>query len=72
MLAESPSLPFASPFKVFACFSLPVLVKLKKQDGRCVKKTPFIRPICLPDKGMKLPDGYCCTISGWGHMDESE
>ncbi|KAF7665041.1 hypothetical protein LDENG_00157090 [Lucifuga dentata] len=47
-----------------------VLIKLKKQDGRCVKKTPFIRPICLPDKNMTFPDEYCCTISGWGHMHE--
>ncbi|KAM9836423.1 hepatocyte growth factor activator [Aulostomus maculatus] len=47
-----------------------VLVKLKKQDGRCVKKTPFIRPICLPDKSTMFPDDYCCTISGWGHMHE--
>ncbi|XP_030017472.1 hepatocyte growth factor activator isoform X3 [Sphaeramia orbicularis] len=47
-----------------------VLIKLKKQDGRCVRKTPFIRPICLPDKGMTFPDGYCCTISGWGHLHE--
>ncbi|CAK6952831.1 hepatocyte growth factor activator [Scomber scombrus] len=47
-----------------------VLIKLKKQDGKCVRKTPFIRPICLPDKGMTFPDNYCCTISGWGHMHE--
>ncbi|XP_032367192.1 hepatocyte growth factor activator isoform X2 [Etheostoma spectabile] len=47
-----------------------VLIKLAKQDGRCVKRTPFIRPICLPDKSMTFPDGYCCTISGWGHMHE--
>ncbi|XP_012780118.2 hepatocyte growth factor activator serine protease isoform X2 [Maylandia zebra] len=47
-----------------------VLIKLKKQDGRCVKKTPFIRPICLPDKSMTFPDYYCCTISGWGHTQE--
>ncbi|KAK7909850.1 hypothetical protein WMY93_014534 [Mugilogobius chulae] len=47
-----------------------VLIKLKKQDGRCVRKTPFIRPICLPDKGMTFPDQYCCTISGWGHISE--
>ncbi|KAM8880870.1 hepatocyte growth factor activator isoform 1-T2 [Synchiropus picturatus] len=47
-----------------------VLIKLEKQDGRCVKKTPFIRPICLPDKSTVFPDGYCCTISGWGSMDE--
>ncbi|XP_035810926.2 hepatocyte growth factor activator isoform X2 [Amphiprion ocellaris] len=47
-----------------------VLVKLKKQDGRCVKRTPFIRPICLPDKSTMFPDNYCCAISGWGHMHE--
>ncbi|XP_028330018.1 hepatocyte growth factor activator isoform X2 [Gouania willdenowi] len=47
-----------------------VLIKLKKQDGRCVKKSPFIRPICLPDKSMKFPDGFCCSISGWGHMSD--
>ncbi|XP_067437088.1 hepatocyte growth factor activator isoform X1 [Thunnus thynnus] len=47
-----------------------VLIKLKKQDGKCVKRTPFIRPICLPDKDMTFPDDYCCTISGWGHMHE--
>ncbi|XP_020779681.1 hepatocyte growth factor activator isoform X2 [Boleophthalmus pectinirostris] len=47
-----------------------VLLKLKKQDGRCVRKTPFIRPICLPDKGMTFPDEYCCSISGWGHIRE--
>nr|XP_046237153.1 hepatocyte growth factor activator isoform X3 [Scatophagus argus] len=47
-----------------------VLIKLKKQDGRCVRRTPFIRPICLPDKGMTFPDEYCCTISGWGHRHE--
>lgn len=47
-----------------------VLIKLKKQDGKCVRKTPFIRPICLPDKSMTFPDHYCCTISGWGHTEE--
>ncbi|XP_047428178.1 hepatocyte growth factor activator isoform X2 [Mugil cephalus] len=47
-----------------------VLIKLKKQDGRCVRRTPFIRPICLPEKNMMFPVGYCCTISGWGHISE--
>ncbi|KAK6292131.1 hypothetical protein J4Q44_G00379160 [Coregonus suidteri] len=49
-----------------------VLVKLKKQDGRCVKKSQFIRPICLPNKDMTFPDYYCCQITGWGHMLESK
>ncbi|XP_027895057.1 hepatocyte growth factor activator isoform X2 [Xiphophorus couchianus] len=47
-----------------------VLIKLKKQDGRCVRRTPFIRPICLPEKSMKFPAGYCCAISGWGRTRE--
>uniref|UniRef100_A0A672KXW7 trypsin n=1 Tax=Sinocyclocheilus grahami TaxID=75366 RepID=A0A672KXW7_SINGR len=46
------------------------LVKLKKVEGRCALKTPFIRPICLPEKDMTFPDHSCCKISGWGHMHE--
>lgn len=53
-------------------FRSSVLIKLAKQDGRCVRRTPFIAPVCLPDKSTTFPDGYCCTISGWGHIDESE
>ncbi|XP_077598262.1 hepatocyte growth factor activator serine protease isoform X2 [Stigmatopora nigra] len=49
-----------------------VLVKLKKQNGRCVKRTPFVGPICLPDGGVAFPDGYCCSISGWGHVHEGD
>ncbi|XP_076850045.1 hepatocyte growth factor activator serine proteases-like [Brachyhypopomus gauderio] len=47
-----------------------VLVKLKKVDGRCARKTQFIRPICLPARVMTFPDYTCCTITGWGHMQE--
>ncbi|XP_036439056.1 hepatocyte growth factor activator isoform X3 [Colossoma macropomum] len=47
-----------------------VLVKLKKVNGRCAPKTQFIRPICLPDRFMTFPDYTCCTITGWGHMQE--
>ncbi|XP_066517132.1 hepatocyte growth factor activator isoform X2 [Hoplias malabaricus] len=46
------------------------LVKLKKVDGRCARKTQFIRPICLPDRFTTFPDYTCCTITGWGHMEE--
>lgn len=56
----------------FLLFFLSVLIKLKKQDGRCVRRTPFIRPICLPEKSMKFPAGHCCAISGWGRTRESE
>ncbi|XP_067284966.1 hepatocyte growth factor activator [Pseudorasbora parva] len=47
-----------------------VLLKLKKVDGRCAQKTPFIRPICLPGNDTTFPDHFCCKISGWGHMSE--
>ncbi|KAI5087956.1 hepatocyte growth factor activator-like [Silurus meridionalis] len=46
------------------------LVKLKKVNGRCARKTKFVRPICLPDESMTFPDYTCCTITGWGHMQE--
>ncbi|XP_051580290.1 hepatocyte growth factor activator-like isoform X3 [Myxocyprinus asiaticus] len=46
------------------------LVKLKKKNGRCAKKTQFIRPICLPGNDTVFPDHSCCKITGWGHMHE--
>ncbi|TNN67869.1 Hepatocyte growth factor activator [Liparis tanakae] len=47
-----------------------LLVKLAKLDGRCARRTPFIRPICLPEPSAAFPDDYCCSISGWGHKHE--
>lgn len=67
-LLESQSPPILLCSRLFCA----VLIKLKKQDGRCAKRTPFISPICLPDKNTTFPDYFCCTISGWGHMHESE
>lgn len=63
---------FLGPVSWPPCLFCAVLIKLKKQDGRCAKRTPFISPICLPDKNTTFPDYFCCTISGWGHMHESE
>ncbi|XP_013874993.1 hepatocyte growth factor activator [Austrofundulus limnaeus] len=63
---------FPNQFSVFNPTSHDiVLIKLKKQDGHCVKKTPFIRPICLPEKNTTFPAGHCCAISGWGHVNEN-
>nr|XP_023665196.1 hepatocyte growth factor activator isoform X2 [Paramormyrops kingsleyae] len=47
-----------------------VLVKLKKEKGKCAKMTQFVRPICLPGEDMSFPDYHCCDITGWGHMYE--
>ncbi|XP_063042892.1 hepatocyte growth factor activator-like [Engraulis encrasicolus] len=48
-----------------------VLVKLKRKEGRCARRTTFIRPICLPERNTTFPDYYCCQITGWGHMQET-
>ncbi|XP_077136174.1 hepatocyte growth factor activator serine protease [Ranitomeya variabilis] len=47
-----------------------VLIRLKKKDGLCAKKTPFIQTICLPEDGITFEEGYMCDISGWGRMNE--
>ncbi|XP_044151667.1 LOW QUALITY PROTEIN: hepatocyte growth factor activator [Bufo gargarizans] len=47
-----------------------VLVKLKKKDGHCAKKTPFVQTICLPEDGIAFEEGYACDVSGWGRMNE--
>ncbi|KAJ8416473.1 hypothetical protein AAFF_G00357610 [Aldrovandia affinis] len=47
-----------------------VLIKLKKDNGRCAKKGQFVRTICLPGKDVTFPDYHCCQIMGWGHMYE--
>ncbi|XP_061108834.1 hepatocyte growth factor activator [Conger conger] len=46
-----------------------VLVKLKRQNGRCAKRGQFIQPICLPVR-VTFPDYHCCQIMGWGYMYE--
>ncbi|KAM4807628.1 hepatocyte growth factor activator [Rhinophrynus dorsalis] len=46
------------------------LVKLKKVNNYCAKKTQFVQPICLPEDGISFPDGYMCQISGWGRLFE--
>ncbi|XP_053112895.1 hepatocyte growth factor activator isoform X10 [Hemicordylus capensis] len=49
-----------------------VLVKLKKTNKHCARRSQFVRTICLPENGMSFPDGYKCQIAGWGHMQESK
>ncbi|KAG8591317.1 hypothetical protein GDO81_000120 [Engystomops pustulosus] len=47
-----------------------VLIRLKRKDNHCAKKTPFVQTICLPGDGMTFEEGYMCDISGWGRMSE--
>ncbi|XP_030047000.1 hepatocyte growth factor activator serine protease [Microcaecilia unicolor] len=47
------------------------LIKLKKKDNRCAKKTQFVQPICLPEH-ISFPDQHNCEIAGWGHMHENK
>ncbi|XP_075117201.1 hepatocyte growth factor activator serine protease [Leptodactylus fuscus] len=49
-----------------------VLIKLKKKDGYCAKKTPFVQTICLPEEGITFEEGYKCDLSGWGRMNEDD
>ncbi|KAG8453440.1 hypothetical protein GDO86_000170 [Hymenochirus boettgeri] len=47
-----------------------VLIKLKKVNNMCAKKTQFVQTICLPVKGIPFDDGHHCQIAGWGRMME--
>ncbi|XP_072262610.1 hepatocyte growth factor activator [Pyxicephalus adspersus] len=47
-----------------------VLIRLKKKDGQCAKKTQFVQTICLPDGGITFEDGHECQVSGWGRTRE--
>ncbi|XP_053560162.1 hepatocyte growth factor activator [Bombina bombina] len=48
-----------------------VLIKLKRVDNRCAKKTQFVQTICLPEDGISFADDHQCLIAGWGRMAES-
>ncbi|CAH2299710.1 hepatocyte growth factor activator [Pelobates cultripes] len=47
-----------------------VLIRLKKVNNICARKTQFVQPICLPDPSITFEDGYACDIAGWGRMSE--
>uniref|UniRef100_A0A8D0E3N9 Plasminogen activator n=1 Tax=Salvator merianae TaxID=96440 RepID=A0A8D0E3N9_SALMN len=48
-----------------------VLLKLKSQSNTCAVETDAVRPVCLPEPGLKLPDWTECEISGYGKHDLS-
>ncbi|XP_062994939.1 tissue-type plasminogen activator [Elgaria multicarinata webbii] len=48
-----------------------VLLKLKPKSGKCTTETDFVRAVCLPEPGLKLPAWTECEISGYGKHKES-
>ncbi|XP_053126143.1 tissue-type plasminogen activator [Hemicordylus capensis] len=48
------------------------LLKLNSLFGACATETDNVRPACLPEPGLELPDWTQCEISGYGmHEDFS-
>ncbi|XP_044293401.1 tissue-type plasminogen activator [Varanus komodoensis] len=47
------------------------LLKLKPVSGRCAVETDFVRTVCLPTPGLRLPDWTECEVSGYGKHDTS-
>ncbi|KAK6493782.1 hepatocyte growth factor activator-like isoform X1 [Huso huso] len=49
-----------------------VLIKLKKKNKECARRSQFVQPLCLPENDLTFPDHHYCHIAGWGHMDEQK
>ncbi|XP_069037057.1 tissue-type plasminogen activator isoform X1 [Lepisosteus oculatus] len=47
-----------------------VLLKLRGEGGMCAIQTPSVRPVCLPEPDLALPDMTECEISGYGKNEE--
>lgn len=50
----------------FGHFPLAAILKLSTDIGICAVDSPEVRPVCLPDRGLVLPDWTECEISGYG------
>ncbi|XP_056889943.1 tissue-type plasminogen activator isoform X2 [Takifugu flavidus] len=46
------------------------LLKLKTDIGICAINSPEVYPVCLPERGLVLPDWTECEISGYGKTTE--
>ncbi|MED6254699.1 hypothetical protein ATANTOWER_031847 [Ataeniobius toweri] len=46
------------------------ILKLKTDIGMCAVDSPEVRPACLPERGLMLPDWTECEISGYGKDSE--
>ncbi|XP_039767949.1 tissue-type plasminogen activator isoform X2 [Ornithorhynchus anatinus] len=47
------------------------IVLLKLKSDHCAKETDNVHPVCLPEKGLQLPDWTECELSGYGKHEES-
>ncbi|XP_072564805.1 tissue-type plasminogen activator [Paramormyrops kingsleyae] len=47
-----------------------MLLKLKSDNGICAVYTPEVRPVCLPEPDLVLPEWTECEISGYGKDKE--
>ncbi|XP_043938918.1 tissue-type plasminogen activator [Protopterus annectens] len=48
-----------------------VLLKIKSSTGKCAQEASSIRTVCLPEKGLQLPDWTDCEVSGYGKEKET-
>lgn len=46
------------------------ILKLKTDIGICAINSPEVYPVCLPERGLVLPDWTECEISGYGKETE--
>ncbi|XP_075412725.1 tissue-type plasminogen activator [Tenrec ecaudatus] len=42
------------------------LLKLKSDSAQCAQESDSVRPVCLPEAGLQLPDWTECELSGYG------
>lgn len=47
------------------------LLKLKSASSSCAQESLYVRPICLPEASLQLPDWTECELSGYGKHEES-
>ncbi|XP_032435223.1 tissue-type plasminogen activator isoform X2 [Xiphophorus hellerii] len=46
------------------------ILKLQTDIGLCAVDSPEVHPVCLPERGLVLPDWTECEISGYGKNSE--
>ncbi|XP_045142790.1 tissue-type plasminogen activator [Echinops telfairi] len=47
------------------------LLKLKSDSSHCAQESNSVRPVCLPEAGLQLPDWTECELSGYGRHEAS-